>query len=118
MPVSVVFAALAAAAAHTAGATAARTAQQPALAIVFHVRPPASNDPALAAADIALRAPEEIGDPLRAMRGHNTARLAFAVCPAYLAALDRAASNDSALAASGEAVPGGSQTGTLAGILA
>jgi hypothetical protein len=109
-----------------AGATLARPAQAaapspvaPALAIVFHIEPPASNDPALASADVALRAPEELGEPLRALRGHASAHLAFAIDPSYLAALDRAAGGDTALAtlAYGKVAPAGVRAGALLGIL-
>jgi hypothetical protein len=92
----------------------------PAIAIVFHLRPPASIDPALASADVALRAPEEIGEPLRAMRGHPAARIAFAVDPAYLAALDRAAAGDTALAhvVQGTSAAYGPKSSALLAILA
>ena len=99
-PVAVIVAALACAGAALLGASAAiaaPAAHLPALAIVFHVRPPASDDPTLAAADVALRAPEELGEPLRALRDHPAARLAFAADPEYLEALDRAAVGKSAL---------------------
>src|SRR5579862_7016988 len=69
----------------------------PALAVVFHVAPPASDDPSLAAADVALRAPEELGELLAALHRHPGAHLSLAVAPAYLAALDRAAKGDTAL---------------------
>jgi hypothetical protein len=80
-----------------------------ALAVVLHVAPPASDDPALAAADVALRAPEELGEPLRATRGRAGAQLSFALDPSYLAALRRAANGDSALRdlVAGKALPGG-----------
>ncbi len=79
---------------------AAAANHAPAVAVVFHVRPPADDDAALATADVALRAPEEIGEPLAALRRHAGAHVAFAITPAYLAALDRAAHgalNDAAL---------------------
>jgi hypothetical protein len=98
----------------------AMAAAPPALAVVFHIKPPASIDPALAAADVALRAPQELGEPLRAMRGHTGARLSFAVDPAYLSSLDRAATGDFALAtaAAGTASPAGQQSAALLQILA
>jgi hypothetical protein len=79
-------------------ATAASSSNSaPSLAIVFHVAPPASDDATLAAADVALRAPEEIGEPIRALRGRPHAHLTFAIDSAYLAALDRASNGDTAL---------------------
>lgn len=113
-----VLAAIAVAGGSSAPAVAAPPS--PALAVVFHIRPPASTDPALAASDVALRAPQELGEPLRAMRGHPAARLSFALDPAYLAALDRAASGDFALAsaAAGTASPSGPQSAALLHILA
>lgn len=105
---------------------AAKPAQQsssssaPSLAVVLHVAPPASDDASLAAADVALRAPEEIGEPLRALAGHARGHLTFAIDPAYLAALDRAASGDTALtsAAKGASALSGARAGTLLEILA
>lgn len=70
----------------------------PALAIVFHVAPPASDDAPLAAADVGLRAPEEVGELLAALRLHPGAHLSLAVTPAYLAALDRAAKGETIFA--------------------
>lgn len=81
--------------------------------------PPASDAASLAAADVALRAPEEIGEPIRALRGHSHAHLTFAIDPAYLAALDRAASGDTALgaAARGASPTNGPQAVALLDIL-
>src|SRR5207253_9508008 len=79
-------------------AAAAGPSAKPAFALIVHLRAPASSDLSLAAADVALRAPEEIGDALNAMRMHPGARLSFAICPAYLGALERAAAGDTALA--------------------
>lgn len=113
--------ALTAAAALIAAAKAApppSSSAPPSLAVVFRVAPPASDDASLAAADVALRAPEEIGEPIRALRGHPHAHLAFAIEPAYLSALDRAASGDTALSgATRNAAPSGEQTIALLGIL-
>jgi len=89
-------AALLAVAKPATGASSSNSAP-PSLAIVFHVAPPASDDGALAAADVALRAPEEIGEPLRALHGRAHAHLTFAIDPAYLAALDLASKGDTAL---------------------
>lgn len=80
-----------------AGPAAAPASKTPDLAIVFHVEPPLSNDATLAAADVGLRAPLEIGEPLAALRAHPGARIAFAITPAYLDALERAAADGSAL---------------------
>jgi alpha-amylase/alpha-mannosidase (GH57 family) len=81
------------------GAASASPPPLPALAVVFYVAPPSSDAPDLAAADVALRAPEELGMALRAMRAHPGARLAFAIDPAYVSALKRAASGDTPLRA-------------------
>ena len=98
----------------------ASASASPSLAVVFRVAPPASDDESLAAADVALRAPEEIGEPIRALRGHPHAHLTFAIEPAYLSALDRAASGDTALsgAPSGAAASSGEQPIALLEILA
>jgi len=119
MQISRILAALVVAVA-LAGPAPGTAAAAPALAVVFHIKPPASTDPSLAAADVALRAPEELGEPLRAMRGHPGARLSFAVVPAYLSALDRAASGDFALstAAAGGASATGPQSASLLAIMA
>ncbi|HEY7994078.1 MAG TPA: hypothetical protein VID24_07710 [Candidatus Eremiobacteraceae bacterium] len=91
----------------------------PSLAVVFRVAPPASDEESLAAADVALRAPEEIGEPIRALRGHPHAHLTFVIEPAYLNALDRAASGDTALSApSVEAASSGEHPIALLEILA
>jgi hypothetical protein len=71
----------------------------PALSIVFHLAPPDSDDASLAAADVALRAPEEVGELLQAVRGRPGVHLSIAVTPSYLDALDRAAHGETALAA-------------------
>jgi len=121
MQLSRILAALVAAGASVAPALAAAAQPStPALALVFHIKPPTSTDQSLAAADVALRAPEELGEPLRAMRGHPAARLSFAVVPAYLSALDRAANADFALttAASGAASATGPQSAALLAIMA
>lgn len=89
------------------GAADASPPTVPALAVVFHISPPASDSPDLAAADVALRAPEELGMPLEALRTHPGAKFAFAVNPAYIAALKRAAAGDTllrAIAASKQAI--------------
>lgn len=91
----------------------------PALAVVFHIAPPASDDAALAAADVALRAPEEIGEPIRALQARPHGHLTFAIDPAYLAALDRAAAGGSALTTAAKGGPGlGARAGELLAILA
>ena len=66
----------------------------PAVAVVVHVDPPVSADDALATADVAVRSPEELGEPLAAQRSHPGAHLSFALSPAFLASLDRAARGD------------------------
>lgn len=118
---SIAFAAIVAALSGGSGGSApAPPPSKPAIAVVFHISPPGSNDADLAAADVALRAPEELGEPLRAMRGHAGARLAFAVDSQYLAALDRAGAGNTALSAlaSGSASAFGPQSAPLLKILA
>lgn len=87
---------------------------------MFHVASPVSADASLAAADVGLRAPEEIGEPLRALRGRARGHLTFAIDPAYLAALDKAAAGESALtsAARDASALTGSRATTLLAILA
>lgn len=86
MYLSIIAAALVA----TSGISTKAVAQTPSIALVFHIAPPASDVAALAQADVALRAPEELGVPLRAMRGHPRVKLTFALTSSYLRALEAA----------------------------
>lgn len=82
-----------------AQATSSTNGAQPLnVAVVWHVASSAYVDSSVQAAEFALTAPALLGAPLRALRAHSGARFAIAIDPDRLAALERAAAGESALA--------------------